>query len=775
MHVQIQVHAFVPSFSYKRRSHTRQTSSVLQNNVDGEEEWRDFRARLVQNGLPSLDGNGREAEAGGDSHQSESASQEDALNDNGKRKNSGSKSRERRRYAYESTPLVEVGTILISVPTTDLCQALEQQYWHRAVVLITEVAKDTKIGELETVPDEQLAQGANRGRWSYRGVLLNRFTDLEIDLDGAGASEIRPDIDSGIHTELESEIETGEPQKHKRYRSRLNVQRGGDLLGLNMKTTMSSFSGHQLTNFICLHQHLDTCSNTNTDLDSCIRSVSTKLVGELSFMSLNDAQSLCKNEKFSSKYGPNDLFAFGGFCSWRPGQLELEMGEGREEWLALSVDDSSIIEELKHQSEEAKIVKKFSAKTILGRGPNQNISRGLLDTGTNMWCNFLAMIDVSESRATERLPSRQLEFYDRMLEVWAEDNLLIERDDNNGIDKNNGHDEVANTATATATTVNSDSTDSIGPGTLLRARLRVSNDMLLYENEFIRSLVLVIEETPDASIGIMLNHPLAAAVECVEGKDPLPLRYGGPIDVPTWKDGTYDLEDFDGEEDDESDEDDEMYEGFLDYQSGARDDLVFGDDNTEYNDDENDEDDDDSPFLWIHRDIALGSRADGGGGVQLGTSDVWMIKENDALRSLQSGFLRLEDVMVFSGVCIWEKGDDLGGLCGGGLREQVDALKSLEVIRACDENIDQRDHDAIESVWDILSKHQNVLVKESFESNVAATIDAWESCTHDEVDTKRSAAKERNHLERIGLSDAALRAWVGVNLLLDPLGTLIEL
>ena len=533
VHVQIKVHAFVPSFSYKRRSHTRQTSSVLQSNVDGEEEWRDFRARLVQNGLPSLDDNDREA--GGDSHQSESASQEDVLNDNGKTKSSGSKSR--RRYAYESTPLVEVGTILISVPTTDLCQALEQQYWHRAVVLITEVAKDTKIGELETVPDDQLAQGANRGRWSYRGVLLNRFTDLEIDLDGAGAgagaSEIRTDIDAGIHTELGSEIETGEPQKSKRYRSRLNVQRGGDLLGLNMnmnmnmKTTMSSFSGHQLTNFICLHQLLDTCSNT--DLDSCIRSVSTKLVGELSFMSLNDAQSLCKDEQFSSKYGPNDLFAFGGFCSWRPGQLELEMGEGREEWLALSVDDSSIIEELKHQSDEAKIVKKFSAKTIGGRGPTtqNNVSRGLLDTGTNMWCNFLAMIDVSESRATERLPSGQLEFYDRMLEVWAEDNLLIGRDDNNGIDNNNGHaDEVANTATAT--TVNSDSTDSIGPGTLLRARLRVSNDMLLYENEFIRSLVLVIEETPDASIGIMLNHPLAAAVECVEGKDPLPLRYGTP-------------------------------------------------------------------------------------------------------------------------------------------------------------------------------------------------------------------------------------------------------
>ena len=67
-------------------------------------------------------------------------------------------------YAHETTPLVEVGTILPSVPTTDLCQGIQQQYWNRAVVLITKVSSDLVNREKETrITDDQLAMGAGRG------------------------------------------------------------------------------------------------------------------------------------------------------------------------------------------------------------------------------------------------------------------------------------------------------------------------------------------------------------------------------------------------------------------------------------------------------------------------------------------------------------------------------------------------------------------------------------------------------------------------------------
>lgn len=203
-----------------------------------------------------------------------------------------------------------------------------------------------------------------------------------------------------------------------------------------------------------------------------------------------------------------------------------------------------------------------------------------------------------------------------------------------------------------------------------------------------------------------------------------------------------------------------MYEGFSDYQSDGGASAAVAFDGVET-------DEDDSPFLWLHRDAALGAQGpnDGGGGSQLGTSDLWLIKEDDALEALQTGILLMEDLLVFSGVCIWEKGDL--GLCGGGLREQVDVLQSLEVVLACN---DHGDDDVMESLWNILSTRQRVLAQDSLEGNIEAAIDAWKLCSDDTLapsPSDQDAARER-------LADAALKAWVGVNLLEDPLGTLVE-
>ena len=643
-------------------------TALQSKNSGDDEEWREFRARLVKNGLPS----------------EESTSSSSASRNTDKRDTSIT-------YAHECTPLVEVGTILLSIPTTDLCQALEQQYWHRACVLVTEAAEDIQVGNIETAPEDQLSQGDNRGRWSYRGILLNRYTDLCFD------------------------SETGEQSTGKGW----NVHRGGDLLGLN------SSDGH--TEFTCLHKL--------SFEDDRVKQVSKKLVGDLSIISLDDAQMLCRE----SDYSPSDFYTFGGFCSWRPGQLEREMGEGRHEWLALSVDHNSILNELKQQMDDCTIVKKFSNN-------GKSTSNGFLESGTMMWRNFLSMIEISEEKATERIPNGQLDFYDRMNQVWAVENLLF--DENEDVDS----EDVA------------DSTEKIEPGTLIRSSPLMTNDMLLYEQEFLRSTILVIEEKSDATVGLLLNHPLAAAIDCVEGKDAMPLRYGGPIDILSWKDGTYigddiedDIVDIADNEDDDEDDDDEMYEDFLEYKALDEGEIDFDFDGENV--------DEESPFLWLHRDVALGSKGEkNGGGKRLGSSDVWLIEENDALEALQSGLLCQEDTMIFNGVCIWEKDEKLGE-SGGGLREQIDVLKSFEIVESND-----YDDDAIESVWDILTESQCILVKETLDANIEGSISAWESC--DGVTSSRSRTVMAE--DRSALCDAALRAWVGINLLGDPLGTLVE-
>jgi len=89
--------AFIlPSYYYHQpsslsRVHILKSSRDNDNNV--EEEWRAFRARLVQNGLPSLDNTSK------------------SCNDT-----------QQQQYAHITTPLVEIGSILLSIPTRDICQ-----------------------------------------------------------------------------------------------------------------------------------------------------------------------------------------------------------------------------------------------------------------------------------------------------------------------------------------------------------------------------------------------------------------------------------------------------------------------------------------------------------------------------------------------------------------------------------------------------------------------------------------------------------------------------
>jgi len=452
----------------------------------------------------------------------------------------------------------------------------------------------------------------------------------------------------------------------------------------------------------------------------------TRLVGNLYYMKLEDAQTLCRND-------PNDFYTFAGFCSWRPGQLEREMGEERNEWKVLSVDEQTIWNELKLQS----------SKSTIQIGSNDS----LLEAGTDMWRNYLNKVDISESKATERLPSGQLHFYDEMLKVWAEDNLNVN---------------LKETTTRSTKEVTADSSEKIKPGTLVRATSPPSNDMLLFEAELIRSLILVLEDTPESTVGIVLNHVMPAAIDVKEGEEPIPLRFGGPIDVPSWRYRSYHA--FEGNQDEQVDEsEDEIYEGFLNYQqSESIDDIIFDD---VYNDEE--VYDDDSSFIWIHRDAALGANRNGNGGSKLGMADIWLINEDDALNAIQSGALSLKDVVLFAGVCIWEKGQGLGKV-GGGLREQIDVMQSLEVVDQQSESND----DVVEAVWNILSQKQRILAKETLDSNVDATIAAWEaSCSNK---SNNQQAPDNDRLSRIQLADAALKAWIGRSLLDDPLGTLVE-
>lgn len=101
--------AFVPFAKYISSSHPFSTNIIhatsrAHNNLSAKNDndasdWRDFRAKLVLQGLPSSETNFA-------NHNATVVSA--------------------KGFAYDSTPLIEVGTILVSIPTNDLCQALYQ-------------------------------------------------------------------------------------------------------------------------------------------------------------------------------------------------------------------------------------------------------------------------------------------------------------------------------------------------------------------------------------------------------------------------------------------------------------------------------------------------------------------------------------------------------------------------------------------------------------------------------------------------------------------------
>jgi len=547
---------WVPTFQRRGRSssHLEGSSGDSEGGDDiipEERDWRAFRARLVQQ----------------DQQSSSFPTFDDDTDD------------DMTRWAYDAGMNIEVGTVLLSIPTTDLCQALEQQYFHRCVVLVTHCNEK-----------------------GIRGILLNRPTAF-------------------MYKAADDDYEW-------------SLWFGGDMYENHIDDDAEILCIHSLTS-------------------PQAQEVSEPIERGLSHTSLVHARALVK-EGIAT---PSDFWCFGGHCKWHPGQLEEEMGPDRAEWYALSLDAKSILEEIRQQAQAG------------------------ATAGLDMWEVLVDRIE-KEKEATSHIPEGQLRFYDRMLQAWVNSNLVLTSDES--------------LAPITSSRFN------LGPGTIVRATMEAKGfacpPFLLSEQDFHRSIILVLSDSTESTVGVHLNLPLSGVIEISE-KLRLPIRYGGPTDPE------------------------------------------------EMNEDES--------FVWIHRSPALQKA---GKGKPLGDSGFWVIKEDDAVEALQSGDASPEEVMVFSGNCYWEKGKDLG-LIGGGLREQVEALESMEVVSA----------DRAGKIWDVLNR-QEVLTSETLETNLDVAIAAWEAAgDEDDAADLNPVASDDVHL-----GDAALRAWAAVSLLDAPTTTLIE-
>lgn len=240
---------------------------------------------------------------------------------------------------------------------------------------------------------------------------------------------------------------------------------------------------------------------------------------------------------------PQDFQVYCGFAGWSPGQLQKELE--RKNWYMASVDSQTILQELLNQ----------------GKDDELNIDSFGLET----WRRFaerIGRVNDTTIEAAER-------FDDCMLLEWIRAKLMSNEEDDD--------DDVPPLPPTRA------------PGTVLRA----CRPFLLNSQEFHKSLLLVLEDTPNALIGVLLNLPGADCVTIEE--ETLSIRHGGKY--------------------------------------GVKGEPV-------------------KPVTWYHSSEVL---REAKVGHALGTSGIWSCTRQDAETAIEMGLASLEDFLVVQGATVLQK------------------------------------------------------------------------------------------------------------------------
>ena len=255
------------------------------------------------------------------------------------------------------------------------------------------------------------------------------------------------------------------------------------------------------------------------------------------------------------------------------------------------------------------------------------------------------------------------------------------------------------------------------PGSLLRASAAVRSPFLLQDQEFHKSIILVLQEDETVSVGVLLNLPSTYDIELgvpSMGALTMTQRYGGRYGVRE--------------------------------QSG------------------------DKPFVWLHFNDSL-RNAKVGSPIAGRLENVWMCTEEDAGAAIAVGLATPDDFIVVNGFSVWKK--EAGGMAGGirgevlGGRFEVVAPERMpsvwEVLRK-------------QRLLSVKTMDVNIsLIDQAWKMGAAILSDEGaSSCSRGGVPTSSKAIPEGSelaHKSRMSLgelADLALRSWIATFLLGDP-------
>jgi len=327
----------------------------------------------------------------------------------------------------------------------------------------------------------------------------------------------------------------------------------------------------------------------------CLHSLKNKKATKASVPVMKDMQwTTFDNAKRLVQVGaakPTDFWVFCGYAGWGPQQLigELE----RKSWYMVATDSQTLLKELARQS--------------AGAEPR--------DAGLETWTLLMQMIGREET--AEEYSG---DFDDLMLKEWALKNLLSTEAGGGAGEKRLAPEGVASTqellqsdpVDRLLTRVSAASRgEDMAEGTIVRASSADRSPFLLEDQELHRSVVLIISDDENISVGVILNRPAAKGLDIqITEKETgerktiaVPIRFGGQYAV-----------------------------------KGSE------------------------PLLWLHcSPILRAAKVGCPVGVQEGC--FWKCTADDVISAVSKGLATPDDFMVISGVSVWTKGE--GGLARG--------------------------------------------------------------------------------------------------------------
>lgn len=334
--------------------------------------------------------------------------------------------------------------------------------------------------------------------------------------------------------------------------------------------------------------------STNPDI-VCLHSLKNKQVTKASVPVMKDIQwTTFDNAKRLVKAGDaksTDFWVFVGYAGWGAEQL---MGElDRKSWYMVATDSQTLLKELARQS--------------TGADPR--------DAGLETWTLLMNMI-----RRGETAEEYTGEFDDLMLKEWALKNLLSTEAGGGAGEKRLAPAGVSSTQELLAsdlvdrllTRVSAASRgEDITEGSLVRASSADRSPFLLEGQELHKSVVLIISDNEEITVGVILNRPAAKGLDIqITEKETgttrmitLPLRFGGQYAV-----------------------------------KGSE------------------------PLLWLHCNSILRA-AKVGSPVGDQKDGIWKCTADDVMSAVGQGLVTPDEFMAVSGVSVWTKGE--GGIARG--------------------------------------------------------------------------------------------------------------